>query len=131
MKQSLIQSQLAINAFLISMVEKDIACCKATIKYVNSVLNSEETYSGRYIAGLTLDKQNNIKQMQYGKKKLAKLVDLQKSLKKQKKFYCTQMREIQLCVKMLSRTKEPSQYDYYETRYDIAKTKLWMFWEDL
>lgn len=131
MKQSLIQSQLTINAFLINMIEKDVALLRKT-KLETTMLAKKFKPLPLSPYFVLMDKSNSYdKDIKYAKKKLAKLVELQKSLKKQKKFYCTQMREIQFCVKMLSRAKEPSQYDYYETRYDIAKTKLWMFWEDL
>ena len=83
MKINLLQSQLSINAFMINMIEKDI------VKNNRMIIKCSNSISGAYgnemyLKALTAEKNRLLNQQRCAKKKLAKLVELQKSLKKLK-----------------------------------------------
>lgn len=117
MKQSLIQSQLAINAFMITMIEKDIKGCKTTIKDANKAIKIFKDAKHKYYGHVLEEKNTAIVQLAYGKKKLAKLVELQKSLKKQAS------RAVLLYRKQKRLTKEigKNPWNVAELRYNLDR----------
>ena len=121
MKPSLIQRQLKVNSLEIYRCEMMLFSMK---EYLKNQLLAEKT---EYLDYAIDDTKATIKMY---KKRIKVVAELQKSLKKDLKFYYSQCREVSLCSKMLARAKTPQQIDYYEDRHSAAFARLAAYIED-
>lgn len=112
MKPSLIQRQLKVNSLEIYRCEMMLFCMK---EHLRNQLLAEKT---EYLACAIADTKATIKMY---KKRIKGLVELQKALKKDLKFYYIQCREVSLCRRMIVKV---GNMKYYEDRLDSACAKI-------
>lgn len=133
MKPSLIQRQLHVNSRIIHGLECQIKDDKSKIytvgelvKVFNNTGNSKTKWYKEVVS--ELDETRRI--LRAREHNLKGLRELQKSLKKDLKFYHSQCREVSLCRKMLAKVDNLAHIRYYEERLDVACAKLAVYIDD-